>query len=92
MRMIGLTDDAIDAIEDLVTNPGTQAAVRLKAATEILDRAGVKGAPDLTVHVEHTMSAADTIAEKLKGMAARITKADEPEDLGEIVDAEEPSV
>jgi hypothetical protein len=38
------------------------------------------------------MSAADTIAEKLKGMAARIAKAEEPEDLGEIIDAEEPSV
>jgi hypothetical protein len=89
MRMIGLTDDAIDAIEDLVTNPGTQAAVRLKAATEILDRAGIKGAPDLAITVEHTVSAADVISEKLKGMAIRLQpKEIEPEDLGEVEEAE----
>lgn len=89
MRMIGLTDDAIDAIEDLVTNPGTQAQVRLKAATEILDRAGIKGAPDLTVQVEHTVSAADTIAEKLKGIASRLApKEDDLDDLGEVIDEE----
>lgn len=89
MRMIGLTDDAIDAIEDLVTNPGTQAQVRLKAATEILDRAGIKGAPDLTVVVEHTVSAADTIAEKLKSIATRLTPKADPEDLGEVLDEPE---
>ena len=90
MRIVGLADDAVDTLEELL-EPGTQAQVRLKAATELLDRAGIKGAPDLAITVEHTMSAADTIAEKLKGMAARIAKAEEPEDLGEILDAEEPT-
>jgi hypothetical protein len=98
MRMVGMVDDAIDAIDELVNNPGTQAQVRLKAATEILDRAGIKGAPDLTIQVEHTISAADSIAEKLKGIAARMAKDKEPEqdeliDEGEqILDAEEPTV
>lgn len=92
MRMIGLTDDAIDAIEDLVSNPQTQAAVRLKAATEILDRAGIKGAPDLAITVEHTISASDTIAEKLKSMALRLTPKPEPLDLGEVVEEAEPPV
>lgn len=95
MRLIGLTDEAIDAIEDIISSPTTQAQVRLKAATEILDRAGIKGAPDLTVTVEHTVSAADTIAEKLKGIAARIAKPEDDEliDEGEkIVDADEPTV
>lgn len=95
MRLIGLTDDAVDAIEDLVTNPQTQAQVRLNAAKEILDRAGIKGAPDLAITVEHTVSAADVISEKLKGMALRLAPKAEPEDLGEtpeedILDEEPP--
>jgi hypothetical protein len=92
MRMIGLADEAIDAIEDIVMNPGTQAQVRLKAATEILDRIGVKGAPDLSVVVEVSASPADVIAEKLKAIASRITPKEDPEDLGEIVEEPEDAV
>lgn len=89
MRMIGLADEAVDAIEDLVTNPGTSGQVRLKAATEILDRIGVKGAPDLAISVEHTISPSETIAKKLASIATRLAPApDEPEDLGEIEDAD----
>jgi len=89
MRMIGLADEAVDAIEDLVTNPGTSSQVRLKAATEILDRIGVKGAPDLAISVEHTISPSETIAKKLASIATRLSpKPDEPEDLGEIEDAD----
>lgn len=89
MRMIGLADEAIDAIEDLVTNPGTQQNVRLKAATEILDRIGVKGAPDLTIAVEVSASPADMIAEKLKAIASRMEPKENPEDLGEVVEEAE---
>jgi hypothetical protein len=88
MRMIGLADEAIDAIEDLVTNPGTSGQVRLKAATEILDRIGVKGAPDLAITVEHSISPSETIAKKLASIATRLTPTPPPEDLGEIEDAE----
>jgi hypothetical protein len=84
MRMIGLADEAIDAIEDLVTNPGTQQNVRLKAATEILDRIGVKGAPDLAITVEVSASPSDMIAEKLKAIAKRMEPKENPEDLGEV--------
>jgi hypothetical protein len=82
--MIGLADEAIDAIEDLVTNPGTQQNVRLKAATEILDRIGVKGAPDLAITVEVSASPSDMIAEKLKAIAKRMEPKENPEDLGEV--------
>lgn len=80
LRMIGLADDAIDTIEDLVTN-ATQENVRLKAATEILDRVGIKGAPDLTVTVEHTVSPLDAIRDRI----ATIAKNSQPalEDMGE---------
>lgn len=91
MRLIGLSDMAIDAIEDIVEN-ATSDAVRLKAATEVLDRAGLKGAPDLHITVEHTESASDVIAARLKAMALRMAadraREQEPEDLGEVEDAE----
>lgn len=89
MRMIGMVDDALDTIEDLATN-ASQDAVKLKAATEILDRAGLKGAPDLAVVVEHTQSAADIIAERLAGMAKRIEadKQRQLTDLGELPEEE----
>lgn len=87
MRMIGLTDMAIDAIEDLVEN-ATSDAVRLKAATEVLDRAGIKGAPDLQIVVENRQSAAEIIAERLASMSKRMEadkkrEAETMEDLGE---------
>lgn len=85
MRMIGLVDVAIDSIEDLVQN-ASQDAIKLKAATEILDRAGLKGAPDLAITVEHNVSAADIIAERLASMSKRIEadKQRELTDLGEL--------
>lgn len=83
MRLVGLTDDAVDVLEDL-TRSGTADAIRLKAATEILDRAGVKGALDINIEVEHKIDASTTIAEKLLQISKRSA---DPEDLG-VIDAE----
>ena len=92
LRLIGMADDAVDALEDLVAF-GTQDQIRLAAAKEILDRSGVtKTAPDMNVTVEHKVSAADAVAEKLKMIASRINADDskaEPEDLGEVVDEDD---
>ena len=93
LRLIGMADDAVDALEDLVAF-GTQDQIRLAAAKEILDRSGVvKGQADLNVVVEHRASASELVAEKLKMMASRMAKdaEPEPEDLGEIVDEPEDS-
>lgn len=83
MRIVDLTDDAVDVLEDL-TQPGTADAIRLKAATEILDRAGIKGGMDINVEVEHKIDPALTIAERLKQINSRASD----DDSEEIVDAE----
>lgn len=85
MRLIGLTDDAVDVLEDL-TRPGTADAIRLKAATEILDRAGVKGALDINIEVEHKIDASVTIAEKLLQISNR--SSDDTESDTDVIDAE----
>jgi hypothetical protein len=88
LRILGLADLAIDTLEELI-DPSVGAAIRLKAATELLDRGGIKGAPDLTVEVEHKISASEEINKRLATIANRLAPPKEPEDLGEVVD--EPS-
>lgn len=83
MRLVDLTDDAVDVLEDL-TRAGTADAIRLKAATEILDRAGIKGGLDINVEVEHKIDPGLTIAQRLEQISKRSSQ-DEKED---IVDAE----
>jgi hypothetical protein len=93
LRLVGLADEAVDALEELVAS-GTQDGIRLQAAKEILDRSGVVKGAEITVQVEERQSAADVIAEKLKMMAGRMASdeakrqaaEDRVEDLGEIVD------
>jgi hypothetical protein len=80
-----MADDALDAIDDLVTNPTTAGNVRLKAATEILDRIGIKGTPDLNVAVEVRADPAAEIAKRLASIAENLKPKDEPVD-DEIVD------
>lgn len=88
MRLIDLTDDAVTVLEEL-TAEGTAPAIRLKAATEILDRAGIKGGMEIDVVVEHKIDASKSIADKLGEIMARSRAKGElesgPED---IVDAE----
>src|SRR5690606_18902398 len=48
MRLSQLTEPSLQALEDLVLN-STVPQVRLKAATEILDRVGIRGGTELSV-------------------------------------------
>lgn len=82
---------AVDVLEELMENAESE-PVKLKAATEILDRAGVKGGYEFDVNVEVTDArpAAQVIAERLEklamGAAAVKQLMDAAED--EIVDGE----
>ena len=90
MRLIGLSDLAIDQLEDLVQN-GTAEKIRLDAANSILDRNGIKGAMEINVEVQQTESAADRMKHRLEQIAARLepkTTEDSAEEDGEVVDAE----
>ena len=92
MRLVGATDMALDTVFDLATNPKVAEAVRLKAATEILDRAGViKTAPEIQVEVTHKTDFASEIEKKMITMQNRFKEQfDELTDEGEIVEEPEP--
>lgn len=61
---------AVDVLEDLMTN-ATSEPVKLKASTEILDRAGVRGGVELdaNVNVLDVRAPADVVAERLARLA-----------------------
>lgn len=79
LRLIEDADLAVDTLFELL-KPGTADNVKLGAAKEILDRAGVKGAIDVNVEVKHT-NPSDDIFKKLAIMRERA--APKLEDLGE---------
>jgi hypothetical protein len=87
---------AVDMLEDMMLN-ATSEPVRLKASTEILDRAGIRGGQefDVTAKVIDGRPAAQIISERLARLApdalesaSQLTQAGVVID-GEIVDSEE---
>jgi hypothetical protein len=70
LRLIGNTDEAVDWLMDLGRN-STSDAVRLKAATEVLDRSGVRGGVE--VDVQHTVNQdpAEVLRAKLEKLRER---------------------
>lgn len=83
---------AVDMLEDLMEN-ATSEPVKLKASTEILDRAGIRGGTefDVTARVADERPAAQIIAERLERLAGTaLQKATElvESNTEEITDAE----
>lgn len=91
MRLVENTGLALDTLFEL-TKPGTAENIRLKASTEILDRAGIKGGMDINVEVTNNVSMSEDIGKRLEIMRQRqLAAAKEAE--GEIVDeGEKPDV
>lgn len=89
MRLFGLSDGAVDVLEALF-EPGTADGIRLKAATEVLDRAGIRGGQDNTLNVEVTHREDPTVVvrQRLEQIASRRTQVPASEDIvdGEIVE------
>lgn len=85
MRLMGMADQAVDGLEDLIA-VGTAPQIRLAAIKEVLDRSGLKGGPDLSVEISHTVSYKDEIAERLRSIKERKALLEKAEE--EIVDAE----
>lgn len=88
MRLIQSAPAALEGLINLADDPTTGGALRLKAYTEILDRAGIKGGFEVNVEVTSNVSAADEISKKLALMHERMNadtaqKQEELEDLGE---------
>ena len=93
LRMIGMTDSAIDVIEDLSLNASAE-QVRLKASTEILDRAGVRAGVeiDFKAEINQGETAAERTMKHLEETARRMEEsrraAEEVELDEDVVDAE----
>lgn len=100
LRLVDSADMALDVIHDLYSNPGTSEGIRLKAATEILDRAGIRGGYEVDVTVEErespTVELKKRMLELKKGAEARQRMQDGTYDdeldivEGEIVSEDEP--
>jgi len=70
MRLVENTGMALDTLFEL-TKAGVADNIRLKASTEILDRAGIKGGFDVNVEVQGTVSMSEDINKKLDIMRQR---------------------
>lgn len=93
MRLSQLTEPSLQALEDLVLN-STVPHVRLKAATEILDRVGIRGGTELSIsgQVDHSVqSPAEVVQEKLQALADRYEQSkpelESPAKSSDIIDA-----
>lgn len=85
LRILDNADMAVDVLEDLM-QVGTSENVRLKAATETLDRAGIRGGMEINHTAEVSISPADLLTERLVTLRKR--SDDARERLGEVFDAE----
>lgn len=86
MRIVDMSDQAVDVLADLMTN-ATAEKIRLDAARDVLDRAGVKGAVEIDITVAQTESAADRARAKIEEVSVRLAaeaaraQAQEDEDI-----------
>jgi hypothetical protein len=76
IRMLQMAPSAADTLEGLMTNPHESGAVRLKASTEILDRAGVRGGTELDVTGKvEVLDSSKEVQERLARLADRMEEA-----------------
>lgn len=92
LKIFGTTEQAADVLESLL-DPGTGEAVRLKAATEVLDRAGIRAGYELDVSGEVQINHQSVIQERLAKLAVgrkvfEATNEDEDIQDAEIVEEE----
>jgi hypothetical protein len=89
-KLIQAAPYAVDVLEDMMENAESE-PVKLKAATEILDRAGVRGGSELLVDVEVNDARAPhvIVAERLQRLASgAASMAASLEANNKIIDAE----
>lgn len=94
MRLLDDTGLALDCLEALM-EPGTGESIRLKASTEVLDRAGIRGGFEIDLGVGTTANPMEMLTERLTQLRERGQKAQEAETgdqnvvMGELVAAED---
>jgi hypothetical protein len=70
LQLMGMADDAVEVLSDLM-KAGVADAVRLKAAETVLTRSGIKDGVTFEVEVTHNVSLAGEIGKKLEIMRQR---------------------
>lgn len=70
LQLMGMADDAVEVLQDLM-KAGVADAVRLKAAETVLTRAGIKDAISLDIEVVHNVSMAEDVGKRLEIMRQR---------------------
>lgn len=76
LKLLNITEDAADMVEYLM-NYSSQDQIKLKAALEVLDRAGIKGGADITVDHQLTLAPSKMLEDKIAEMANRLQKEKE---------------
>lgn len=89
LRLMGMTDMAVDALADLL-GPDTRQNVRMRAVEVVLDRTGVvKEQPKQEVEVTvRTVDPAAVLAERLARLSAAQLPQSEVDDDGDVVEGE----
>lgn len=67
-RLVTMTGQAIDVVQDILADPETNQNTRLKAAQDVMDRAGLKPGVDITMEVNHNHNIATEMREKMMAM------------------------
>lgn len=73
LLLVDSTGEAVETIAWLMKF-AVQENVKLAAAKDILDRAGIKGGADITVDHQHTLAPSKMLGDKLEEMAKRVLK------------------
>lgn len=77
LRMLQMAPAAADTLEGLMLDANESGAVRLKASTEILDRAGVRGGVELDISGElEVKDAGAEVSDRLTRLAERMAEAE----------------
>lgn len=87
LKIFGTAEQAADVLESLL-DPGTGEAVRLKAATEVLDRAGIRAGYELDLSGDIQVNHASEIQTRLAKLALGQKVLEVSDDEEDIQDAE----
>jgi hypothetical protein len=92
LRVMQSAPRAVEVLEDLLESAESE-PVKLKAATELLDRAGVRGGFEIDQNVAiDVRPAAEILQERLKTLLINVTSAPLPELEAEVIESEEGTI
>lgn len=77
-KFIASAPRSIEVLESIRDDAGAPDAVRLKAASDILDRAGLKSGVEISLEIEHKVSPSEIIMAKLEEI---IKRSQPPEEI-----------